>query len=332
MTVTIGRRELLAALGGAAAAWPLAARAQQPAKPVIGFLGSSSSGADNITRIIEHLRRGLGDAGFVEGHNLVVEYRWAEGRYDRLPALAAELVRHPVAVVVAAGITAAVAAKAATATIPIVFYTGGDPVKLGLVDSLNKPNGNVTGAVYWGKQLVAKQFELMVDLMPKADAIAFLVNPRNAATDDETNEMGMAASALGRRLLVVRALSEDDLAGAFATIVRERAGALILQGDPLLNSRQGRLAVLSARHGIPTMSVLREYPAAGGLMSYGASIAEAVHLVGVYSGRILKGERPADLPVQQGTKVELVINLGTAKTLGLDLPPTLLARADQVIE
>jgi putative tryptophan/tyrosine transport system substrate-binding protein len=202
---------------------------------------SSSSGAGNT--FIEHLRRGLGDAGFVEGHNLVVEYRWAEGRYDRLPALAAELVRRPVSVLVAGGITAAVAAKAATATIPIVFMTGGDPVKLGLVGSLNKPDGNATGAVYLGKQLVAKQFELMHDLMPKADAIAFLVNPRNAATDDETNEIGMAASALGQKLLVVRAVSEDDLAGAFATIVRERAGALILQGDPLINSRQGRLAV-----------------------------------------------------------------------------------------
>ena len=330
MTVTIGRRELLAALGGAAAAWPLAARGQQAATPVIGFLGSSSSGADNA--FIEHLRRGLGDAGFVEGHNLVVEYRWAEGRYDRLPALAAELVRRPVAVLVAGGITAAVAAKAATATIPIVFYTGGDPVKLGLVGSLNKPDGNATGAVYLGKQLVAKQFELMHDLMPKAHAIAFLVNPRNASTEDETNEMGMAASALGQKLLVVRAVSEDDLASAFATIVRERAGALILQGDPLINSRQGRLAVLSARHGIPAVSPLRDYPAAGGLMSYGASSAEAVRLVGVYSGRILKGERPADLPVQQGTKVELVINLGTAKTLGVEIPPTLLARADEVIE
>jgi putative tryptophan/tyrosine transport system substrate-binding protein len=249
-----------------------------------------------------------------------------------LPALAAELVRRPVAVLVAGGITAAVAAKAATATIPIVFYTGGDPVKLGLVGSLNKPDGNATGAVYLGKQLVAKQFELMHDLMPKAHAIAFLVNPRNAATDDETNEIGMAASALGRKLLVVRAVSEDDLADAFATIVREPAGALILQLDPFLNSRQGRLVVLSARHGIPTISALRGYPAAGGLMSYGASIAEAVRLVGVYSGRILKGERPADLPVQQGTKVELVINLGTAKTLGLEVPPTLLARADEVIE
>ena len=210
------RREFITLLGGAAAAWPLAARAQQPTKlPTIGFLGSSSGGADNMTRNIEHLRRGLGDAGFVEGHNLVIEYRWAEGRYERLPALATELVRRPVGVLVAAGITAAVAAKAATATIPIVFYTGGDPVKLGLVASLNKPDGNATGAVYLGKQLVAKQFELLHDLMPKADAIAFLVNPKNAATEDETNEMQAAASALGQKLLVVRAGSEDDLAGAF---------------------------------------------------------------------------------------------------------------------
>ena len=327
------RREFITLVGGGAATWPLAARAQQPTKlPTIGFLGSSSGGADNMTRNIEHLRRGLGDAGFVEGHNLVIEYRWAEGRYERLPALATELVRRPVGVLVAGGITAAVAAKAATATIPIVFYTGGDPVKLGLVASLNKPDGNATGAVYLGKQLVAKQFELLHDLMPKADAIAFLVNPKNAATEDETNEMQTAASALGQKLLVVRAGSEDDLAGAFATVVRERASALILQGEPFLNSRPGRLVVLSARHGIPTMSPLREYPAAGGMMSDGASIAEAVRLAGVYCGRILRGERPADLPVQQGTKVELVINLGTAKTLGIDVPPSLLARADEVIE
>jgi putative tryptophan/tyrosine transport system substrate-binding protein len=325
------RRDFLMLLGSAAA-WPLAAGAQQTARPTVGVLGSSSGGADNIRTNVEHLRRGLSDAGFVEGQNLVVEYRWAEGRYERLPALAIELVRHPVAVLVAAGITAAVAAKAATSTIPIVFYTGGDPVKLGLVGSLNKPDGNATGAVYLGKQLVAKQFELLHDLMPKADAIAFLVNPKNAATEDETNEMQAAASALGQKLLVVRAGSEDDLARAFATVVRERAGALILQGDPVLNSRLGRLAVLSARHGIPTMSPLREYPAAGGLMSYGASITETVRLAGVYCGRILKGERPADLPVQQGTKVELVINLGTAKTLGLDVPASVLARADEVIE
>jgi ABC-type uncharacterized transport system substrate-binding protein len=223
------RREFIT-LVGAAVGWPLAARAQQAAKlPTIGFLGSSSSAADNMSRNIEHLRRGLGDAGFVEGHNLVIEYRWAEGRYERLPALATELVRHPVRVLVAGGITAAVAAKAATATIPIVFYTGGDPVKLGLVASLNKPDGNATGAVFLGKQLVAKQFELLHDLMPKADAIAFMVNPKNAATEDETNEMQAAASALGQKLLVVRAGSEDDLAGAFATVVRERASALILK-------------------------------------------------------------------------------------------------------
>src|SRR5262249_9879157 len=233
------RREFVTLLGGATMAWPLAAHAQQPAMPTIGFLSSSSGGADNMRTNVEHLRRGLNDAGFVEGRNLIVAYRWAEGRYERLPALASELVRHPVVVLVAAGITAAVSAKAATATIPIVFYTGGDPVKLGLVDSLNKPDGNATGAVYLGKQLVAKQFELLHDLIPKADAIAFLVNPKNAATEDETNEMRAAANALGQKLLVVGADSEDDLRAAFATVVRERAGALILQGDPFLNSRPG---------------------------------------------------------------------------------------------
>jgi putative ABC transport system substrate-binding protein len=323
------RREVIRLLGGAAA-WPLAARAQQPTVPVIGFLGSPS--APLATGIVQDFRRGLGDAGFVEGRNLVVEYRWAEGRYERLPALAAELVRHPVAVLAAAGITAAVAAKTATATIPIVFYTGSDPVKLGLVANLNKPNGNATGAVFWGKQLVAKQFELLHELVPKADTIAFLVNPKNAATESEANEMRETAGALGRTPLVVKAGTEDEFPDAFAAVVRERAGALILQGDPFLNSRQGRLAVLAARHGIPTISSWREYPAVGGLMSYGTRIGDAVRLVGVYSGRILKGEQPADLPVQQATKVELVINLGTAKTLGVEIPPTLLARADEVIE
>jgi putative ABC transport system substrate-binding protein len=323
------RRRDFIGIFGSAVAWPLAARAQQAAMPVIGFLSSSSSGADAPR--IEHFRRGLGDAGFVEGGNLVVEYRWAEGRYERLPALAAELVRHPVAVLVGAGVTVAVAAKTVTATIPIVFYTGGDPVKLGLVDSLNKPGGNVTGAVFWGKQLVAKRFELMHELIPKADAIAFLVNPSNAATESEINDVA-AADALGQKLIVVKAGTEDDLAGAFATLLRERAGAVVLQGDPLFNSRQGRLAVLSARHGMPTISSVREYPAAGGLMSYGASTAEALRLVGVYNGRILKGERPADLPVQQGTRIELVINVGTAKALDLEIAPTLLARADEVIE
>jgi ABC-type uncharacterized transport system substrate-binding protein len=323
------RRQFITLLSGAAA-WPLAAHSQQPGRPIIGFLSSSSAGPE--ARVVENLRRGLSDAGFVEGRNLVIEYRWAEGRYARLPELAAELVRHPVAVLVAGGITAAVAAKAATATIPIVFYTGSDPVKLGLVSSLNKPDSNATGAVFWGKQLVAKQFEFLHELIPKAEKIAFLVNPNNAATEIETNDVQAAADALGQKLIVVRASMEDGLAGAFATAVDERAGALILQGDPFFNGRYGRLAVLAARHGLPTMSSWREFPAAGGLMSYGASIADAARLVGLYSGRILKGEKPAELPVQQGTKIELVINLGTAKTLGLDVPPTLLARADEVIE
>jgi putative tryptophan/tyrosine transport system substrate-binding protein len=321
------RREFMALLGGAAAAWPLTARAQQPGWPTIGFLGSSSAASD-----VENFRRGLGDVGFVEGRNLVVEYRWAEGRYERLPALAAELARHPVAVLAAGGITAAVAAKAATATVPIVFYTGADPVKLGLVSNLNKPDGNATGAVFWGKQLVAKQLELLHELIPRADTIAFLVNPSNAAIESETNDAQAAADALGQKLIVVMASTEDGLAGAFVAAVRERAGALILQGDPFLSSRRTRLVVLAARHGIAMMSSLRDFPATGGLMSYGASIADAARLVGLYSGRILKGEKPADLPVQQGTKVELVINLGTAKTLGLTVPPTLLARADEVIE
>ena len=321
------RREFITLLGGTAAAWPLAARAQQPAMPVVGFLSSAVDG-DRV----DGFRRGLAETGFSEGRNIAIAYRWAEGRYDRLPTLAAELVRHPVAVLVASGITATRAAQASTSTIPIVFHTGGDPVGLGLVASLAKPHGNLTGVASWGKVLAAKQLELLNEFVSKTAPVAFLINPNNAVAQAEIGDARAAAGTLGRKLLVVEAGSERDFDAAFTTIVRERAGALLLQADPFLSSRRDELVALAARHAVPTISPYLDYAAAGGLLSYGSSLSDALRLVGNYTGRILKGEKPADLPVQQAVKVELIVNLKTAKALGLTLPTAILLRADAVIE
>jgi putative ABC transport system substrate-binding protein len=324
------RRDFISLAGGAAAFWPLAAGAQQPAMPIIGFLDSSS--ADEYAPFLAAFRSGLNEAGFIEGRNVAIEYRWADGRYDRLPALAAELVRVPVAVLVATGITAAVATKAATATIPIVFNTGGDPIRFGLVASLNRPGGNVTGVASLGKELVAKRFELLREMVPKADVIAFLVNPNNAVAELDTSDAQAAAATLGQKLIVLKAGSKDDIDTAFSAIVEQRGGGLLQQVDPFLQSRHGQLVALAARYALPAIYERRDFAAAGGLMSYGTNLRDALRLVGNYTGRVLKGEKPADLPVQQAVKVELILNLRTAKALGLDVPMSMLMRVDEVIE
>ena len=324
------RRDFITLAGGAAAYWPLAAGAQQPAMPIIGFLDSSS--ADEYAPILAAFRSGLTEAGFIEGRNVAIEYRWADARYDRLPALAAELVGVPVAALVATGITAAVATQAATATIPIVFNTGGDPIRFGLVASLNRPGGNVTGVASLGKELVAKRFELLREMVPKADAIGFLVNPNNAAAELDTSDAQAAAATLGQKLIVLKASSNDDIDTAFSTLVEQRGGGLLQQVDPFLQSRRDQLVALAARHALPAIYERRDFAAAGGLMSYGTSLRDALRLVGNYTGRVLKGEKPADLPVQQAVKVELIINLRTAKALGLDVPMSMLMRVDKVIE
>jgi putative ABC transport system substrate-binding protein len=324
------RRNFIALLGGAAAAWPLAAGAQQPAMPVIGFIDPTS--ADEYAPFLAAFRAGLNEGGFVEGRNVAIEFRWGEGHYDRLPELAADLVRRNVRVIVATGVTAALATKASTKTIPIVFNTGGDPVKFGLVASLNRPGGNVTGVASLGKVVVTKQFELLHELLPKSEAFAFLVNPTNAVAELDTSDVRAAALALGHKLVVVRASSESDIDAAFAGFAAQRVGGLLVQVDPFLQGRRHQLMALAARHAIPTIDSWRDAAAAGGLMSYGASLGDALRLVGNYTGRILKGENPAELPVQQSVKIELLVNLKTAKALGLEVPTSILLRADEVIE
>ena len=324
------RREFITLIGGAASL-PLAARAQQP-MPVIGFLHSASF--DTIANLVQSFHQGLREAGFVEGRNVSIEYRWAEGHYDRLPALAADLVRRQVAVIMASGGTpAALAAKAATTAIPIVVLVGVDPVTAGLVASLNQPGGNVTGISILNVAVVAKRLELLHELVPTAAVIALLVNPTNPVfTEPETKEVRDAARSLRLQLHVLNASNEGEIDAAFATMVQEGAGALVLSSDPFLNTRRVQLAVIAARYAIPVITDRREFVAAGGLMSYGPNLADANHQAGVLVGRILKGAKPADLPVQQVVKIELVINLKTAKTLGLTIPLPMLGRADEVIE
>jgi len=313
------------------AAWPLAARAQQPAMPVVGFLGTGSPQSDAFR--VAAIRRGLVETSYVEGRNVVFEYRWAEDQYERLPALAAELVRREVAVIVTmGGNTAAVAAKSATTAIPIVFITGTDPIKSGLVASLNRPGGNITGVSFLLNALIAKQFEVLHETVSKTAVIGFLVNPSNANAERDTKTVLAAAGTLGQKILVLKAHTDSELEMAFVTLVQARAGALVVGPDPYFVNRRDKLIELAAHQKMPAIYALREYATAGGLMSYGTSITEIYQLVGRYAGRILKGERPMDLPVQQSTKIELTINLTTAKALGLTVPLSLLGRADEVIE
>jgi putative tryptophan/tyrosine transport system substrate-binding protein len=323
------RRQFITLLGGAAAAWPLVARAQQPAMPVIGFMSARSPSAS--ASLVAGFRQGLTDGGYFEGQNIAIDYRWAEGHYDRLPGLAADLVQRKVALIAAvSGTPTALAAKAATATIPIVFANGSDPVASGLVASLNRPGGNITGATFLAPATVTKRLEILRDLT-SAGAIAFLVNPNNPIADVETREAERAARALGLQLHVLNASNESDIDTAFAILVRQHAAGLLLASDVLLAPNR-RLVVLTARHSMPAISPDREFAVAGGLMSYGGNQANAFRQAGIYSARILKGDKPADLPVLQATKFELIVNLATAKALGVDIPPKVLAIADEVFE
>jgi putative tryptophan/tyrosine transport system substrate-binding protein len=324
------RRQFLGVLGGAAAAWPLAVRAQQPAMPVIGFLSPGSLEAD--TSRMNAVRQGLAEIGYVEGQNAAIEYRGAQYQHDRLSALAADLVNRRVAAIIVVSASGALAAKAATNTIPIVFSIGADPVQLSLVTSLNRPSGNVTGIYVLNVAVTGKRLELLRESVSTARVIGYLANPKSAATAPETKELHEAARALGVELRVLNAANESEIDTAFATLAKERSVPLVVSSDNLFTDRPVRLAVLAARHAIPAICPYREFAAAGGLMSYGTDLADAYRVVGAYAGRILKGAKPTDLPVHQAVKVQLVINLKTAKALGLGVPATILARADEVIE
>jgi putative ABC transport system substrate-binding protein len=323
------RREFITLIGGAAT-WPLAARAQQPAMPVIGFLGYSSP--ELFAERLHAFRQGLGETGYHEGRNVMIEYRWAGDETNRLPALAADLARHSVTTMVGAGLSATLAAKAATTTTPIVFFLGEDPVELGLVASLSRPGGNLTGVTTLNTEVGPKRLELVRELVPSAKLIALLVNPKSPNAETLARDMPAAARTLGLTVLVLHASSERDFDHVFARLAEQRAGALVITTDAFFISRIEQLARLTLRRAVPAIFQYRHFVAAGGLMGYGGSFTDSYRQVGVYAGRILKGEKPADLPVQQASKIELFINLKTAKALGLTVPPSLLARADEVIE
>ena len=322
------RRDLLALLGGSAAMAAMTARAQQAAMPVIGFLDSGSA----FPEAEAVFRRGLAESGYVVGRNLAIEYRWAEGRYDRLAGFAAELVRRPVALIAAQGLPAALAAKAATATIPIVFRIGSDPVKDHLVAGLSRPGGNVTGVTTLFGGMGAKRLELLRELVPGSATIALLVNPTNSNTEAHADNVQVAARTTGQKIVVLKASTERDIDAAFAALVQHRVNAVLVGDDPFFRGQRRQLVALAARHAMPTIYFVREFAAAGGLISYGSSIVGSYRQSGVYAGKVLRGARPADLPVEQPTKFELVVNMKTAKALGIAVPPSILARADEVIE
>jgi putative ABC transport system substrate-binding protein len=330
MASRIGRRKFLATLGGAVAAWPLAAHAQQPALPVIGFLRSTP--ATGFAYTVDPFRQGLNDAGFVEGKNVAIEYRWADNQEDRLPGLAADLMRRQVVAIVGAGVPAAQAGKAATATTPIVFVIGADPARVGLVASINRPGGNITGVVFSVTPLLAKLLGMLDELVPKASIIAVLRDPNGPDVESQSRDLEEAARAIGRQILMVNAANEREFHAAFAKVVQAGAGGLVIPSSVYFGSQRRQLVVLAARHALPTVYNQREYAEVGGLISYGPSQSDAYRRAGVYVGRILKGEKPGDLPVELATKFDLVINLATAKALGVEIPPTLLALADEVIE
>jgi putative ABC transport system substrate-binding protein len=322
----VRRRDVITLITGAAAGWPLGASAQQPELPVVGYLGATSGGPGPA------FRRGLSEAGFVEGRNVAIEYRWAPGEYDQLPALAADLVARRVTVIFSSSITSTLAAKAATSTIPIVFDVGVDPVAFGLVTSLSHPGGNLTGVAFLLGELWPKRLQLLHELVPKAGTIGVLVNPANSNSGANTRNLEPAAKALGLQLEVLPASAELDIEAAFATIQRRRVDALLVGDDPFFNSRSSQLPAMAAAHRVPTIYFAGEFAASGGLISYGPSFTAMARVAGEYTGRILKGTKPADLPVEQPTRFELVVNLKTAAALGLTVPPSILARADEVIE
>jgi putative tryptophan/tyrosine transport system substrate-binding protein len=324
------RRDVIGFFGGMAAVWSLVARAQQHPIPTVGFLSSRSP--EDSSDLVAAFREGLSESGFVEGRNVRIEFRWAQGHYDRLAALSADLLTRQVAVIVAPAMAPALAAKSATSIIPVIFLTGADPIQFGLVKSFSRPEANLTGVAILTNTLAPKQLELLHEVVPRAALVGFLVNQKNPITETDTQDLRSAASTMRQRALVVSASSESDLDSAFATLVKEGAGALLVQSDPFFNGNPEKIVRLAAQHAIPAVYQFRDFPVAGGLMSYGTLLADAYRQLGIYAGKILKGAKPSDLPVQQSVKVQFVINLKTAKALGLTIPQSLLLRADELIQ